>query len=39
MKTKKGQYIFVKWFKHPKTGQTIYAADYGKKAFRIWINK
>lgn len=36
---KKRQYIFVKWFKHPKTGQIIYASDYGKKAFKIWIQK
>ena len=35
---KKGRYIFVKWFKHPKTGQVLYASDYGKKAFRIWVD-
>ena len=35
----KGHYIFVRWFKHPKTGQILYASDYGKKAFKIWINK
>ena len=38
MSNSKGHYIFVKWFKHPKTGQVIYASDYGKKAFRIWVN-
>lgn len=35
---KRGRYIFVTWYKHAKTGEIIYASDYGKKAFRIWIN-
>ena len=35
---KKGHYMFIRWFKHPKTGQIINASDYGKKAFRIWVN-
>lgn len=39
MNNKKGHYIFVRWFKHPKTGQILYASNYGKKAFRIWIEK
>jgi len=28
-------YVFVKSFKHWKSGKTIYAKDYGKKAFKI----
>lgn len=36
---KSGYYIFVTHYKHPKTGQVINASDYGKKAFKIWINK
>lgn len=39
MSSKNGYYIFVRWFKHPKTGQILYASNYGKKAFRIWIEK
>lgn len=38
MNKKNGRYIFVKWYKHSKTGKIINASDYGKKAFRIWIN-
>lgn len=30
--------IFVKWFRHPKTGRIIYASQYGKKAFPIEID-
>lgn len=37
MSRKKGHYIFVKWYKHPKSGKIINASDYGKKAFRIWV--
>ncbi len=33
----KGKYIFTASIKHPKTGEIIYAKDYGKKAFKIWI--
>lgn len=36
-KTGKGHYIFRKSFRHPKTGKILYAEDYGKKAFKIWI--
>lgn len=36
---KKGYYIFVKSYKHPKTGKLMIASDYGKKAFKLWINK
>ncbi len=34
-----GYYIFVTSYKHPKTGKMMYAADYGKKAFRLWISR
>jgi len=34
----KGHYIFRASRKNPKTGQTEYAKDYGKKAFKIWVN-
>lgn len=27
----KGYYIFVKSYKHPKTGKLMIASDYGKK--------
>ena len=36
---KKGHYIFVKSYKHPKTGKIMMASDYGKKAFRLLISK
>ena len=35
----KGYYIFVKAYKHLKTGKLMIASDYGKKAFRLWISK
>lgn len=35
----KGYYIFVKSYKHPKTGRLMIASEYGKKAFRLWIDK
>ena len=31
MSNSKGHYIFVKWFKHPKTGQVIYVPIMEKK--------
>lgn len=34
---KNGYYIFVRSYRHAKTGKIIKASDYGKKAFRIWI--
>ena len=34
----KGHYIFRASRKNPKTGQIEYAKDYGKKAFKIWVN-
>ena len=37
--SKNGNYIFVKWFKHPKTGKILYASNYGKKAFKILLNR
>ncbi len=30
--------VFVKWFRHPKTGKIIYASKYGKKAFPITVD-
>lgn len=27
--------IFVKWFRHWRTGKVIHAEDYGKQAFAI----
>ena len=33
----KGHYIFRKNVRNPKTGKLIYASNYGKKAFKIWI--
>lgn len=30
-------YIFRAWI--TKNGQRIYAKDYGKKAFKIWVDK
>ena len=39
MKYKKyGRYIFVRSYRHAKTGKIINASDYGRKAFRIWVN-
>lgn len=35
--SKSGYYIFRPYFK-TKNGKVIYAEDYGKKAFRIYIN-
>lgn len=35
----KGYYIFVRSYRHPKTGKLMIASDYGKKAFRLWISK
>lgn len=34
-----GYCIFVKSYKHPKTGKIMYASEYGKKAFRLLIKK
>lgn len=31
--------IFVKSFRHPKTGKVIRAADFGKSAFPIRVRK
>lgn len=36
-KKEKGHYIFRKYIRNPKTGKIIYASDYGKKAFKIWV--
>jgi len=30
--------IYRPYFRHPKTGKTIWASQYGKKAFRIVID-
>ena len=38
-KIQKGYYIFRSSRKDPKTGKIIYASQYGKKAFKIWISK
>ena len=38
-KKQKGYYIFRSSRRDPKTGKIIYASSYGKKAFKIWINK
>lgn len=37
--SRNGYYIFVKSYKHPKTGKLMIASDYGKRAFRLWISK
>ena len=29
--------IFVRWFRHPKTGRRIYASAFGKAAFPIRV--
>ena len=34
----RGHYIFRASRKNPKTGQIEYAKNYGKKAFKIWVN-
>ena len=34
---KAGYYIFRAWI-HLKNGTKIYARDYGKRAFKIWIS-
>ena len=31
-------YIFRAWITD-KSGEKIYARDYGKRAFRFWVNK
>lgn len=31
-------YIFVAWTT-TRDGERIYAKDYGKRAFRIWVDK
>jgi hypothetical protein len=31
--------IFVKWYRHAKTGKIIHASAYGKKAFAIKVKK
>lgn len=38
-KSKKGYYIFRSKIRNPRTGKIIYASQYGKKAFKIWISK
>jgi hypothetical protein len=35
---RKGTVIFVRWFRHWKTGKIIRAEDYGKKAFAIPVD-
>ncbi|MGN0523012.1 MAG: hypothetical protein ACI4IG_01935 [Eubacterium sp.] len=32
-----GHYIFRPYIRNAKTGKIIYAKNYGKKAFKIWI--
>lgn len=32
-------YIFRAWFRHPKTGEKIWAKHYGYKAWRIPVRK
>lgn len=32
-----GKVIFVKWFRHWRSGKIIYAEDYGKHAFAIRV--
>ena len=34
-----GYYIFRAWIRNPRTGEKIYAKDYGLKAFPIFIKK
>jgi len=29
--------IFVRWYRHPKTGEIIHASRYGKKAFPLIV--
>jgi hypothetical protein len=31
------KYIFVRSFRHKKTGRRIYAASFGKQAFRLLV--
>jgi len=36
-KAKKRLLIFRAWKKHPKTGEKMWAKDYGLKAWPIWV--
>lgn len=33
------EYIYVKWFRHWKTGKVIRASWFGKKAFRLKVKR
>ena len=35
----KEYYIFVKSYRHPKTGKIMHASEYGKKAFFFFLRK
>ena len=30
-----GRFVFRAWFRHPKTGEKIWAKNYGYRAWRI----
>ncbi len=33
-----GHYIWRAWKTDPKTGEKLYAKDYGFKAWKIWVS-
>lgn len=37
MAKKKGYWIFRAWRRDPRTGEKLWARDYGKKAWKIWV--